>query len=81
MNDITLLSKSDLISDIEYLLFVDLEEEMENYSHLKPVVDKIADLFEVHAKSAVEECRRQMTRDIAERLREEVVNIVYKERV
>jgi len=87
-NDITVpkfnLASLDLATienDFDYLLFVEHEEDMANYTHLQPLVKEIAKLTVQIADRAVAEFQHDMTRKIAIQLQEkignEIGNVVY----
>lgn len=47
-----MINKATLKQDIEYLLFIEHEEDMKNYTHLQPYIDKIVDIAVRHAKQS-----------------------------
>lgn len=70
------LREQEIINDIEYLLFVDHEEDMKNFQHLKPIVTDLMRLVVKFSNKAVGEWQREMTERVACELKEAIGGIV-----
>lgn len=66
-------------NDIEYLLFVEHEEDMANYTHLRKVIPDLVKLVEQHKESAVKAYQAQAIERIATTLRGQVADAVLAE--
>jgi len=73
-------TNAEIVNDIEYLLFVEHEEDMKNYQHLKPIVNDLAALVELVSKKAVIDSQFEMTQRIVERVKETIGDIVIDSR-
>jgi hypothetical protein len=71
------LSLATIENEIEYLLFVEHEEAMKDYTHLRPFIAEIAKICVNNADRAVAEYQRDITIKLAENLKDKVQEIVY----
>lgn len=71
----------DLENDIEYLFFVEHEEDMKNYTHLKALIPEITRLFVLHSDRVIAQYQQDITLKIAEKLKNEVDSMVFGERI
>lgn len=72
---------SSIENDIEHLLFVDHEEDMKNYTHLKPLIAELAKLTVVHADAAIRNYQQEITMNLAEELKGNIQQIVFGQRI
>ncbi len=75
------LSLAEIESEIEYLLFVEHEEDMASYTHLQPFIAEIAQLCVRHADSAVTAYQRNISIKLAENLKDKVQEIVFGQKI
>ena len=72
---------AEIENEIDYLLFVEHEENMKSYTHLKPLVAEIAKMCVCHADRAVAAYQRDITLQLAEELQTKVQEIVFGQRI
>jgi hypothetical protein len=75
------LNLAEVENSIEYLLFVEHEEDMKNYTHLKPLIGELVKLCVVHADKAVVEYQHEITLKIAEAMKGQVQEIVFGQQI
>lgn len=79
------VSESDIVNDIDYLLFIDHEEDMAHYTHLKPIIEELAKLVVRNIDYAIRDFQNDMTFRIAKHLQEsigeQIGNVVYETKV
>jgi hypothetical protein len=75
--NISNLSLAEIENELEYLLFVDHEESMESYTHLRPILKEVAELVIHISDRAVRDFQRDMTYRVAEHLKANVANVVF----
>jgi hypothetical protein len=76
------LNLADIEQSLDYLLFVEHEEDMKGYTHLRPLLKEIAEKVVIrYVDQAVAEYQRDITTKIATHLRDEVEGIVFDERI
>ena len=77
------LSIPTIENDVDHLFFVDYEDifPMSEYIKLQPVIAEITKLIVLHADDAAERIQREVTDNVARRLKEEVAGIVYGAKV
>lgn len=74
--NISALDEAEIVGQLEYFLFIDHEEDMKGYSHLRPLLKELAQLVIRISDGAVAEFQRDMTRRIAENLQDSIgINI------
>lgn len=75
------LDLKDIENELEYLLFVEHEEDMKGYTHLLPILSEVAKLVVHISDRAVAEFQRDMTHRIAKNLQgtigENIGNVIY----
>ena len=72
---------ADIENEIEYLLFVEHEEDMKSYTHLRPLIAEIAKMCVSHADRAVSAYQRDITINLAEDLQGKIQEIVFGQRI
>lgn len=70
------LVRSEIEQEIDYLLFVDHEQDMKDFTRLRPVVRELAELFVRVSDRAFEEYERNMKLEIAKQLQDSVGGII-----
>lgn len=79
------VDESDIVNRIEYLLFVEHEEDMKGYTHLRPIIQELAHMSARVAEDAVAAFQREMTYRIAKRVQsvvsKDVADAIYDAKV
>ena len=72
---------AEIENEIEHLLFVEHEEDMQSYTHLRPFIAEIAKMCVNYADSAVSAYQQDITIKLSENLKDKVQEIVFGQKI